>query len=337
MNRVPPKLVRRLLVAPLVVGVDALVVVLSPILLLVAAVLSPLFGGRRPLRLVRIVVAFATGHLGAMLSLLGLWVRSGLGLRARTPAMQAAHYEVMRRFVEGVYDTAVRQARVEVATDETEAAFQALAAGDRPVVLLSRHAGEGDTLLVIYELLCRHGRGPRIVMHHALRVDPVIDVLGSRLPNRFVDPRGGDTEAEIAAMARELEGRSALVIFPEGTNFTEASRERGIERLERKGHARQAERAREMRTVGPPRPGGALAAIDAAPGADVVIMGHVGFPAGFAETWKRLPERQVIDVKLWHEPAETIPAGHEERIDWLYERWGVLDAWVEERRAARGS
>ena len=331
MKRVPPRILRRLAVAPVVVALDLLLLLLSPVLLLVAALLSPLLGGARPLRAVLIALAFAARHLQAVLVLLGLWVRSGFGARMGSDAMQAAHYEAMRRFVAGVYRAIVRLARVEVTTEESEAAYRALSGGGRPVVLLSRHAGEGDTLLVIYELLCRHGRRPRVVLHEALRLDPLIDVLGSRLPNRFVDPRGGDTEVEIAAMARGLDEQAALVIFPEGANFNEARRQRGIDRLARGGHERQAEMARAMQHVSAPRPGGALAAIDAAPGADVVIMGHVGFPAGVGEVWRLLPERQRIEVKLWHVPAEEIPGDHGERIDWLFERWRVLDAWVQER------
>ncbi len=333
MKRVPPRAVRRLVVAPLVVGLDALLLLASPFLAIVAAVLSPLFGGLRPLRALAVAVAFAARHLQAVLALLGLWVRSGFGRRLGTAEMQSAHYDVMRRFVVGVYDAIVRFARVEVVTHESAAAGRALSSGERPVVLLGRHAGEGDTLLVIYELLCQHDRGPRVVMHEALRIDPLIDVLGGRLPNRFVDPRGGDTEVEIAAMARELDARGALVIFPEGANFTEARRQRGIERLEEGGFARQAEAARAMRHVSAPRPGGALAAIDAAPGADVVVMGHTGFPEGLAEVWRELPRRQRIEVRLWHHPAEEIPKGHEERIDWLFDRWRELDAWVASRAA----
>ena len=333
MKRVPPWVLRRAAVAPVVVALDLLLLLLSPLLLLVAALLSPLFGGARPLRAVLIVVAFAARHLEAVLSLLGLWVRSGFGRRLGTDAMQAAHYEAMRRFVAGVYRAIVKMARVEVTTEESRAAYDALSAGGRPVVFLSRHAGEGDTLLVVYELLCRHGRRPRVVLHEALRLDPLIDILGSRLPNRFVDPRGGDTEGEIAAMARGLDERAAIVIFPEGANFTEARRQRGIDRLQERGHERQADLARAMHHVSAPRPGGALAAIDAAPGADVVVMGHVGFPTGVGDVWRRLPERQTIEVKLWHAPAEAIPAGHDERIDWLFERWRELDDWVAERAA----
>lgn len=333
MKRTPPWLVRRLLLTPLVVVVDLVLVVLAPILLLVSAVVSPLFGGWRPVRMTLIVVAFAARHLQAALALLWLWLRSGFGRGITAPEMQRAHYDVMRRFVSGVYRSIVRLARVEVRVEESEDAHRALTATDRPVVLLSRHAGEGDTLLVIHELLCRHDRGPRIVMHKALQLDPVIDCLGNRLPHRFVDPRGGDIEHEIAASARDLDGGGALVIFPEGANFTESRRLRAIERLERRGHTVQADAARAMSHVSAPRPGGALAAIDANPGADVVVLGHAGFPTGVGEVWRLLPHPQTIVIRLWHEAAETIPAGHQERIDWLFERWRVLDEWVRARRA----
>lgn len=329
----PPTIVRRVVLVPLVVALDAAVLALSPLLVLLATVLSPLFGGTRPLRMTLIGIACAHRHLEALLALVGLWVRSGAGRRLGSEAMQVAHYDVMRRFVSGVERAVVRQARAEVVVDESGPAYRALAAASaRPVILLSRHAGEGDTLVVIHELLCRHDRRPRLVLHQALRLDPVLDLLGSRLPNRFVDPRGGDTEVEIAAMARELDGRSALVIFPEGANFTQERRRRGIARLQRGGHDRQVEVAHAMRHVSAPRPGGALAAIDAAPEADVVIMGHVGFPNGLREVWRLLPKHQPIEVKLWHEPAESIPREHDARIDWLFERWSRLDAWVAERR-----
>ena len=329
---VPPKIVRRLVIAPLVALLDLAVVVLSPVLLLVSVLISPLFGGWRPVRMSAIVVAFAGYHLAAMLACLGLWVASGFGLRTESQSMVRAHYRVLAWFVAGVYDVIARLARVTVNVTESAAGGQILSTRERPVVVLSRHAGEGDTLLVINELLCRHDRGPRIVMHDALRLDPLIDVMGERLPNRFVDPRGGDTEKEIAAMASELGETAALVIFPEGANFTEQRRERGIRRLEEAGHEEEAAWAREIRHLSAPRPGGALAAIDSSPEADVVIMGHDGFPSGLKEVWRLLPEPQTIELRLWHEPASAIPDDPDERIDWLFGWWRTLDEWVAERR-----
>jgi 1-acyl-sn-glycerol-3-phosphate acyltransferase len=328
---VPPKLLRRLVIAPLVALIELLLILASPALLLIAALVSPIFGGWRPLRMTAIVVACLAYHFGAMVACFGLWIASGFGLRSRSESMQRAHYRVMEWFVGGVYDVIVRLARVTVNVTESAEGGRVLSTPERPVVVLSRHAGEGDTLLVIHELLRRHSRGPRVVMHEALRLDPVIDVLGERLPNRFVDPRGGDTEAEIAAMSGEMGQTAALVIFPEGANFTARRRERAIERLAEAGHEEEAEWAREMRHVSAPRPGGALAAIDASPTADVVIMGHDGFPTGLGEVWRLLPEPQTIELRLWHEPPDAIPKDTDERIDWLFAWWRTLDAWVSER------
>jgi 1-acyl-sn-glycerol-3-phosphate acyltransferase len=331
--RVPPRLLRRLVLAPAVILIEVAAVLLSPILLVLAVLASPLFGGWRPLRMLLIVLAGAYRHLAATIACLGLWVASGFGHETSSEAMQRAHYAVLRWFVAGVYRSIVRLARVEVAVSDSGGAQEALSTKARPVVVLGRHAGEGDTLLVIYELLCRHDRGPRVVMHEALRLDPLIDVLGDRLPNRFVDPGGGDTEVEIAAMARELGPTAALVIFPEGANFSPQRRLRGIERLELGGYAEEAESARAMRHLSAPRPGGVLAAIEAAPHADIVIMGHAGFPTGLREVWRLLPERQEIEVRMWHEPAGAVPPDRHEQIGWLFGWWRTLDDWVDERMA----
>lgn len=327
----PPTLVRRLVVAPLVLLVEAAFVVVSPLLGLVAAVLSPLFGGLRPLRLVAIGVDYAARHVACTIACLGVWVASGFGRHAESDRIQRAHYAVLRWFVGGVYRSMTRLARVDVRVSESLAAEEALSSARRPVVVLSRHAGEGDSLLVLHELLCRHGRRPRLVLHEALRIDPLIDVLGRRLPNRFVDPRGGDTEVEIAAMSEDLDDDGAVLIFPEGGNFSPARRRRGIERLEQAGHDEEAAWAREMRHVSAPRPGGALAALESAPHADVVFVGHVGVPIGFRDLWRLLPARQTVELRLWIAAADEVPSGRDERIDWLFGYWRTLDRWVAER------
>ena len=321
--RVPPWPVRRLVLAPLVLLAEAAFLLVSPLLALAGALVSPLLGGRRPLRMLAIAVAFASRHLAVTLALAGL-----------APRDQAAHYRLMRWFVGGVYDAAVRAARVELRITESEPAEAALSRHDRPLLVFSIHSGEGDSLLVLHHLLCRHRRRPRIVLHEALRMDPLIDVLGSRLPNRFVDPRGGDTEVEIAAMSRGLGGEEAVLIFPEGGNFSAERRQRGIARLADAGHDEEAGWARSMRHVSAPRPGGALAALEAAPEADIVFVAHVGFPRSLGEAWRLLPARQTVALRLWHVAAGDVPAGRDERIDWLFGWWRTLDAWVGERASA---
>jgi 1-acyl-sn-glycerol-3-phosphate acyltransferase len=244
---------------------------------------------------------------------------------------------VMRWFVGTISRAALRVARVRVEVRDSAQAEAVLGARERPIVALSVHSGEGDSLLVLDMLLRRHKRNPRIVMHQALALDPLIDMLGNRLPNRFIDPRGGDIEVEIAAMSRDLGPKDAVLIFPEGGNFTTERRKRSIERLLHRGHVKQAEQAERMVNLSAPRPGGALAALASAPDADVVFMAHFGFPDGFGQVWRELPERTPILVQMWHVPAGEIPAGTEARIDWLFGWWRTLDAWVGVQRAAQAS
>ncbi len=332
--RVPPAAVRRLVVAPLVLALEAAVLVLGSVLAVPLALLGPRGGARRPLRVTVIAVVYAGRHLAGTLACLGLWVAGGFGRKLDGPRMQRAHYAVLGWFVAGLHESMSRAARVALRVEGSDAALGALTAKERPVVVLARHAGEGDSLLVLHHLLCRHGRRTRLVLHEALRIDPLIDALGSRLPNRFVDPRGGETEVEIAAMAGDMGPDDAVLIFPEGANFSAEHRERGIARLRRGGHHGHAEQADAMRHVSPPRPGGALAAIDAARDADVVFVGHVGTPTGVAGTWRLLPETQPVLLRLWVVPAEEVPRDRAEQVTWLFEHWAVLDAWVAERSAA---
>ena len=145
--------------------------------------------------------------------------------------------------------------------------------------MFCRHAGPGDSFTLMHALMQWYGREPRVVLKEMLAWDPALGVLLTRLPSRFVSAHPGegrDLEAEIGDLARNLDENDAFVIFPEGGNFTPARRERSIKRLNRLGLHRMAERAEQMTNVLAPRPGGVLAALDAAPEADVLLVAHTG-------------------------------------------------------------
>jgi 1-acyl-sn-glycerol-3-phosphate acyltransferase len=326
---VPPTLVRRVVVAPIVVLVDLAIVAVSPLLALLAAVASPLTGGAwRPLRVVAIVVSWAALHLAATLACLALWVARRLRGAGRS---EHSHHEVLRWFVSHINRSITRIARVRVHVTGSAEAEEALSARRRPAIVLSRHAGEGDSMLVLHALLCRYRRRPRVVLHEGLQLDPLLDVLGHRLHYRFVDPRGGDIEGEIVAMSRGLGGEDAVLIFPEGGNFSHERRARGIERLARAGHHDEAAKARRMEHVSAPRPGGALAAVEGAPDADVIFVGHVGIPTGAGDLWRLLLAERTVELRMWVARAQDIPPGHDERIDWLFSWWLTLDRWIDEQ------
>ena len=79
-----------------------------------------------------------------------------------------------------------------------------------------------------------------------------------------------------------------------------------------------------------PRPGGVLAALDAAPEADVVLVAHTGLDhmLTVGDVWRELPMDKRIIMRWWQVPREEIPADREERIDWLFGWWERIDAWI---------
>ena len=105
----PPILVRRLVLAPMVIVLALGLIVLSP-LLFVLALLFGLAGllraGRmRNLRLVSFMVVWLTAEIVALVLLFGLWIVSGFGGRLHTEAYQTQELRdrpvVPRRAVPG--------------------------------------------------------------------------------------------------------------------------------------------------------------------------------------------------------------------------------------------
>ena len=83
-------------------------------------------------------------------------------------------------------------------------------------------------------------RRPRIVMTAALQLDPAVDVVANRVPNVFVRRRrtgNGQFVEQIERLARGLGCDGALVIFPEGANWTPGRWQRRVRRMEQAGHA----------------------------------------------------------------------------------------------------
>ena len=124
------------------------------------------------------------------------------------------------------------------------------------------------------------------------------------------------------------------MIFPEGGNFTPARRERAITRLRGLGLERMAQRAERMKHVLAPRPGGVIAALEAAPEADVLLVAHTGLDhlLTVRDLWHALPMDKQIIMRWWRVPREEIPTGRDAQIEWLFDWWAQIDAWVEQHR-----
>ncbi|WP_067451911.1 1-acyl-sn-glycerol-3-phosphate acyltransferase [Actinomadura macra] len=302
----PPPIVRRVLCTPLLFVLTLLLLVLFPLALV----------GGRPRRLLSFALAWGTLECRAVLECTWQWV-------LRRPRSDH-HYDIIRRYVAGLYSSAQKRLGLEVVIEGSWDGPP----GDRPLIVLSRHAGPGDALLLVHHLLGDYRRRPRVVMKAQLQLDPCIDIAANRLPNAFVTP--GDGAARIERLATGLGPRDALVIFPEGGNFTPDRRRRAIRRLTRQRRLDEASRAARMRHVLPPRAGGVLAALAAAPTADVVFVAHVGLDHMISpgEVWRRIPLAHPVRAHWWRIRSEDVPRGQDAQIDWLYAQWQKADTWI---------
>lgn len=200
-----------------------------------------------------------------------------------------------------------------------------------PVLLFVRHTSIADTLLTAALVANPFRQLLLYVVKRELLWDPCLDLVGLRLPNAFVARTGKRAEAEIravAGLAEQLAPDRGVLIYPEGTRFSERKRQQVIETARARGHEELAQRAESLRHVLPPKLGGPLALLDAAPGVDVAFVAHTGFEgaATFASLWHGSLVGKTIRVRITRVAAGTIPA--EGRDAWLFQRWAELDAWV---------
>jgi 1-acyl-sn-glycerol-3-phosphate acyltransferase len=345
----PPTPIRRLLLVPLVLVIAVALAALTPLVALLTTAFNLIGRGRvhwsRPLRVAWLGLTWSAGETAALTVSFCLWIVSGFGGRLDTEPYQARHYAVMRWFLDLIYRVARRACGLRVTvTGPREPGLP----GDRPLIVLSRHAGPGDSLLLVHYLLSVCERRPRVVMKATLQLDPSVDILANRLPNAFLRRAATASKAEskaeskaagsrqrteqIRRLAAGMSQRSALVIFPEGGNWTPQRWRRAIERLRRGGRPDLAKRAAAMPNVLPPHAAGALAAITACPRADVIFVAHTGLDrlVSVGDVWRGLLDDMEIRARWWRVPAASVPrsASRDTQVTWLYDWWERIDAWI---------
>jgi 1-acyl-sn-glycerol-3-phosphate acyltransferase len=332
--------VRRVIITPIAWEIILALVVVMPVALLIALIASAFGSGRlRAPRVLWMATVYLALEAIALVVLFGLWIGSGFGWRLNGPRFQRVHYVLTGLYLRILYRTARWALRVRVEVIGTD---PDIAAPGKPELVFCRHAGPGDSFLLIHALVNWFDREPRIVLKDTLQWDPAIDVLLNRLPNRFIRPDPGKDGARVVAqvgeLSRNLDANDAFVIFPEGGNVTEHRRKRAIERLRRKGHIDEAEKAEQLKHVMAPKPGGVTAALTQARDADVVFVAHTGVEhmVTVLDVWRELPMDREIQMRWWIVPAAEVPTGEAERIDWLFAWWATIDRWIDERQAEAG-
>ncbi len=256
-----------------------------------------------------------------LLRLTGHWFRAGFG-RDRG-AMREDSYRLQEWWARSLFGAVVRLLRLNVVVEGQEC----LVPG--PVIVMMRHASIVDTLLPNVFVTAGAGIRLRYVLKKELLGDPTMDIAGNRLINHFVD-RGGDVVAEVKAVAALAEGltpREGVLIYPEGTRFTAARRERVLAGLGERDSG-LATRARKLRRVLPPRPGGSASLLET--GHDVVIAAHTGLEplATIPDAWSGRIVGSHLRIRFERFGGGTIPSTRRGRVDWLFDRWEEVDEWV---------
>jgi 1-acyl-sn-glycerol-3-phosphate acyltransferase len=327
----PPPPVRRPLTITTWLVLSTVCLVLSPLILVGGAVASAVMRRPQPRLLARLVVAYFARELLVLIACGGLWLASGCGWRVRGPRFQLAHYRLLRWFVGGLASRVRRLLDITVEAEPEPGAADSLQA-DRPVLIFSRHAGPADTVFITDILMSRFDRLPSVVFKDALALDPVVDLLGHRLPHAVLDKSDAkECEQRIREVAARLGPRGAMLLFPEGGNFTPERRRRSLAKLWRKGMRDEARAGEQMSHVLPPHPAGALAALAGNPDSDVVFAAHTGLGlAAFpGQLWRHPPIGRTLTAHMWRVSPDERPDDPDAQADWLYDWWQRIDDWVQ--------
>jgi 1-acyl-sn-glycerol-3-phosphate acyltransferase len=329
----PPGVRRRRIARALAreLGAFALLTLLAPLILVGAVLVDAVRGVLRgtPWMTVRLAVLiwwFLLQELRGLLGVLGVWLLAGGPLARDSPARRRRVYRLQVRWAADSF-AAVRRLwrlRIDVAGDEL------IAPG--PVIVLYRHASVIDNALPAVLLSRAHGLDLRYVLKDDMAQFPTLDIAARWVPTCFVRRGSDDPAREIAKVRTLAEGlrgeRDGVLIFPEGTRFTAAK----LAELK----ARGVRGAAQLHEVLPPRPGGPVALLEAAPHAAVLICGHTGLE-GFHDLpslWGGDLVGARVHVRIWRHEPESLPQGREALTGWLEDRWRELDAWVAAERAA---
>jgi 1-acyl-sn-glycerol-3-phosphate acyltransferase len=302
---------RRVVTVPLVTALMLCVLVSGPLLLAVTGLASLAARSSRPVRTVGLAMAYAFIELRALMKL-------AIGNRDCDRLMEdvlTTAYAAVRRILD-----------VEVVLDSSSTTPEEIPHHE-PVIVLSRHCGPGDTVLVAWLLTIEYRLQARIVLKAILRCEPVLDFAGELGYLCFL-ARGDRARRQIHDLAASLAGGQALLLFPEGANFTWPRWRTAIAELRSTGRIRAASRACRQSHTLPLHTGGAAAAVTGAPSANVLVLTHNGFcPDGRARPWWQLPIHRQLLVHTALFPAAELPQP-DQLSSWLQRTWTQVDAWV---------
>jgi 1-acyl-sn-glycerol-3-phosphate acyltransferase len=317
-------LARRLLTIPLFLLATGLATVLLPAMLLAGAALSQVPALRGTWR----TLLFLTGYLwcetvGILVSFL-IWIvyRDREEFLTANYRLQCWWANALKRLAEVLF-----QLRFEITGEE--------ALEGSPAMMMPRHASIADTIIPMVFYAIPYGLRLRYVLKQELLVDPCLDIVGNRLPNLFVDRSGQDSESArrgVAALTHDLHPHEGVLIYPEGTRFSESKRE--ALRARQQDNTALIAQLDRWRLLMPPRLGGTLALLENNPGRDLVFCAHTGFEGSshFSNLLNGGWVGALVRIHFWRVPFHVIPTDREERVTFLFDQWDVMEETVRQLR-----
>lgn len=309
-------LARRVVTVPLLVAIHLAILLCSPVLLTVAVFIGAAMRSTRPVRSVVLLMAYSVMEL----RILGLFLNGSADWDATLRGLLRTIYSLMRRILD---------VRLTIEAGSVEPSDIGASDG---LIVLARHCGPGDTVFIAWLLTVHYGLRLHVVLKALLRVEPIVDLAGDRLPLCFVGHGGRRARRRIQRLAATMSRGDVLLLFPEGGNFSWNRWRRAITMSAQRGELRMVNKLRRRTHTLPPHVGGAAAALAGCPTADVLLLMHTGLAAdGRGRPWWRLPVHSELLVRTELVPADRLPRDHDELKQWLDKTWSRVDSWVTTR------
>jgi 1-acyl-sn-glycerol-3-phosphate acyltransferase len=314
---------RRAVTVPTVMTLEILILLFAPLLLAAAALVAAGARSTRPVRSAALIVAYA----GIELTTLGRL------LRGEEHDWDAVLRDVLAR----AYTAVQAILDVRLVLEDGSATREQLTTGNG-LLVLARHCGPGDSLLIAWLLVVHYRLRLRAVLKSVLRLEPTLDLASDYLPLCFIGRSGERARGRIYDLAAAMSPGDALLLFPEGGNFSQARWRQAVSSLSTAGaHGAARLAVRRTHTL-PPHRGGAAAALMGSPRADVLVLAHTGFAAdGRDRPWWRLPVHRQLLVRTILAPAATVPRDRETLAVWLDDIWSQVDSWVRSHAVDMGA
>ncbi|MFW2381734.1 MAG: 1-acyl-sn-glycerol-3-phosphate acyltransferase [Acidimicrobiales bacterium] len=311
--------IRRAFSIPLALSIAPLMLIMSPIVFPVLALIDLITAPRRfPLtRLGAMALAFAAHE----------WMALAFYLRVLTRGAED-RFEFMREAMGTWTASLLHWVGITLGAEVDWGDLDTMPSG-HPLII-ARHASNVDAIIPAILFAKYLKRPAHHVLKHDLRWALSMDLFAPPLGNYFV-VRGKDTQAELRQLERLAElvrPEGSLVIFPEGTFATDAKRKKIRASLERKGELEAVALTDELQALLPPKPAGVLTLLAARPDVVPMVLAHRGLDnvASFKGLWTSVPLQQPIVVRWW--PTAAPPSDPDEQVRWLQNEWRRADLWV---------